>query len=114
MIVTLIRFFSGVSHMIYGALALLMPFYIEEFTRYGFSDYRIAIDLAQIIGGVGLLLPSPFMKIRIASAGLLLVMMGGALLTRISIQDSLEKSLPALAYLLINSIIFINSIKKIK
>ncbi len=100
--------------MIYGVLALIMPFYIDEFARYGFSEFRVVIALVQIVGGVGLLLPSPYMKIRMVSAGLLLAMMVGALLTRISIQDSLAKSLPALTYLLINSFIFIKSIKNIK
>jgi len=37
--------------------------------------------------------------------------MAGALGTRINIQDSLIQSLPALFYLLLNSYIFIKSLK---
>lgn len=114
MILTIIRVFSGVSHLIYGLLALFMPFYINEFERYGFSELRILIALAQVFGGIGLLLRPISPKIALLSSCLLTLMMCGALITRISIQDSLEKSLPALIYLLINSFIFIKSINKLK
>tara|TARA_B110000211_G_C14083333_1_gene555580 strand:+ start:629 stop:952 length:324 start_codon:yes stop_codon:yes gene_type:complete len=103
--------FSGLSHLAYGILALYHPFYIDEFTRFGFSEFRILIALGQVLGGIGLVIN--FHKIRLTniSSGLLAIMMAGALITRITIKDDLIQSLPALGYLLINSYIFIKSLK---
>jgi len=114
MIIILLRLFSGLSHLAYGILALTMAFYIEEFVRYGFADLRIAIAVAQILGGAGLLLFKFSPRTSAISACLLAIMMAGALATRVSIQDSLEKSLPALIYLLINSFIFMKSLNNFK
>ena len=51
-----LQIFSGASHFIYGILALLDPFYIDEFVRYGFSDFRVLIAVSQSIAGALLLL----------------------------------------------------------
>jgi len=111
MTLSIIRFFCGTSHLIYGILTLLHPFYISEFTRYGFSTMRILIGLVQLICGAGLLYGMGKFKISLISAAILSIMMVGALGTRINIQDSLIQSLPALFYLLLNSYIFIKSLK---
>ena len=109
-----LRWFSGISHVIYGVLALVMPFYIEEFVRYGFGDYRVLISLSQGIGGLGLLAGFYSRKLTLVSAGLLSIMMLSAVLTRVVIQDEFIKTAPAIAYFLINSFIFIKSLKQIK
>jgi hypothetical protein len=106
-----LRIFSGVSHIIYGVLTLLHPFYIEEFARYGFSDLQYLIGIVQLLGGAGLLLPSKQLKIALASAFILALLMAGAVGTRISIQDNLLQSLPALLYFGLNSVIFIKILK---
>jgi lipoprotein signal peptidase len=111
MTLSIIRIFCGVSHLIYGILTLVHPFYMAEFSRYGFSGMRILIGLVQIICGVGLLYWMGKFKMSLISAAILAVMMAGALGTRINIQDSLIQSLPALFYLLLNSYIFIKSLK---
>ena len=108
---SIIRIFCGTSHLIYGILTLFHPFYIAEFTRYGFSAMRILIGLVQLIFGAGLLYGMGKFKISLISAAILAAMMAGALGTRINIQDSLIQSLPALFYLLLNSYIFIKSLK---
>ena len=109
-----LRWFSGISHVIYGVLALVMPFYIEEFVRYGFGDYRVLISLSQVIGGLGLLAGFYSRKLTLVSAGLLSIMMLSAVLTRVVIQDEFIKTAPAIAYFFINSFIFIKSLKQIK
>ena len=106
-----LRMFSGVSHMIYGILTLLHPFYIEEFARYGFSDLQHLIGIAQLLCGAGLLLAGKQLKISLASAFILALLMAGAVGTRISIQDNLLQSLPALLYFGLNSAIFIKILK---
>ena len=105
------RIFSGLSHLFYGIFALCDPFYIDEFERFGFSDFRLLIALFQIFGGIGLLISFHKIKLVEISSGILTIMMAGALITRIIIKDDLTLCLPALGYLLINSFIFIKSIK---
>jgi hypothetical protein len=106
-----IRIFSGVSHITYGILTLLHPFYIEEFARYGFSDLQYLIGIMQLLCGAGLLFASRQSKILLGSSFVLAVLMAGALGTRISIQDNLIQSLPALLYFGLNSVIFIKILK---
>ena len=104
--------FSGLSHLFYGIFALCDPFYIDEFERFGFSDFRLLIALGQVFCGTGLLLGFRKIKLTEISSGLLSIMMAGALITRIIIKDGLIQSLPAFGYLLTNSFIFMKSIKK--
>ena len=112
MILKVFRIFSGLSHLSYGILALYHPFYVDEFERFGFSEFRLLIALGQVFCGIGLLLGFWKIKLTEVSSGLLSIMMAGALITRITIKDGLIQSLPALGFLLINSFIFIKSIKK--
>lgn len=111
MVYKFFRVFSGGSHLIYGILALTQPFYIDEFTRFGFSDYRIIIALAQLLAGLGIL--TGFYKLRLTqiSSVILAIMMTGALITRILINDDFVQSLPALVYMFVNSFIFMKSLK---
>lgn len=114
MMLLVLRLFSGISHIIYGVLALIMPFYIEEFVRYGFGEYRWLISLSQMAGGLGLLVGYYFRQLSIVSAGLLSLMMLSAVFTRVVIQDEFLETVPAIVYFLINSFIFIKSLKPIK
>ena len=111
MLYNLLRIFSGGSHFIYGILALTQPFYIDEFSRFGFSDYRVLIALLQLILGLTMLVGISKIKLTLASSGILASMMAGALITRILIKDDFIQSFPAFMYMFINSFIFIKSIK---
>ena len=111
MVYSVLCIFSGASHLIYGILALVDPFYREEFVRYGFSDYRILIAVTQSLAGGTLLLGFYRHKFTQYSSALLAVMMTGALLTRFVIRDDLLQSTPAFVYMFVNSLIFIKSIK---
>jgi hypothetical protein len=111
MLYNFLRIFSGGSHLIYGILSLTQPFYIDEFTRFGFSDYRVLIATIQLI--LGLIMLAGFFKIKLTqvSSVILAAMMAGAVVTRILIKDDFVQSFPALLYMFINSFIFIKSIK---
>lgn len=99
-------FFSGCSHFFYGLIALYHPYFISEFIRYGFGDFRIFIGVVQSLLGVLLLIGFFHNKLkRLASLGLA-IMMAGALGTRIQIGDTLVQSIPAIVYLIINLSIF--------
>jgi uncharacterized membrane protein YkgB len=99
------------SHVFYGILAITQPFYIEEFKRYGFYDYRVLIAVSQILAGAGIFIGFYQSRITLVSSAILIVMMTGALITRILIKDGLFQSLPAIMYMSVNSLIFIKSIK---
>ena len=111
MVYSVLCIFSGASHLIYGILALVDPFYREEFVRYGFSDYRILIAVTQSLAGGTLLLGFYRPKFTQYSSALLAVMMTGALLTSFVIRDDLLQYTPAFVYMFVNSLIFIKSIK---
>jgi len=106
MIKRTIILFCGFSHLFYGIIALLHPFYIAEFTRYGFGDYRVSIAIFQSLLGIGILLSFYYSTIGKYAALLLVLLMGGALATRIYIGDSVLQSLPAMVYLILNLYIF--------
>lgn len=111
MIYNILRVFSGGSHFVYGILALVHPFYIEEFTRFGFADYQVFIAFAQVFAGLGILLGFYKVKFTQVSALLLAILMTGALVTRILIKDDWVHSFPAFLYLCVNSFIFKESLK---
>ncbi|MBK42540.1 MAG: hypothetical protein CMC83_01535 [Flavobacteriaceae bacterium] len=112
--ILLLTLFSGISHVIYGLMSIVLPFYDEEFIRYGFENFRYLIGSSQIIFGVCLILGLYFNKLKLISSLFLALLMGGALGTRIYIGDDFLQSLPALSYLLINLFIFIESKNLIK
>jgi len=105
-----LQFFSAGSHLLYGVITLLDPFYEEEFIRYGFSEYRILIALSQLLAGIGLFLGFYNIRFKQYSAAVLSIMMIGAFITRIVIHDSVIQSSPAFLYMCINSIIFLKSL----
>ena len=106
MIKRTIIFFSGFSHLFYGIIALIHPFYVTEFERYGFGDYRISIAIFQSLLGIGVLLGFYYTNIGKYAALLLALLMGAALCTRIYIGDDVLQSAPALVYLILNLNIF--------
>jgi len=102
MFIRVLIIFSGASHIFYGITALIHPFFIDEYARYGFSDQRIAIGIIQSILGLTLLLGLSFDKLKVFASICLSVMMAGAFGTRVFIGDSIIQSIPSVAYFLIN------------
>ncbi|MGC6479827.1 MAG: hypothetical protein ACON42_05555 [Flavobacteriaceae bacterium] len=98
------------SHIIYGLLTLVNPFYEEEFTRYGFPDYRIFVGITQSVAGGFLLLGFKSSTFTRYSAAYLAGMMAVGFITRLVIRDGLLLSSPAFVYMVVNSLIFIRSL----
>ena len=114
MVHKILQIFSGISHIIYGLLTLVNPFYEEEFIRYGFPDYRIWVGITQALAGGLLLLGFNNIKLTRYSSAYLAIMMLVGFITRLLIRDGLLLSSPAFVYMLVNSILFINSFNSIK
>ena len=114
MVHKILQIFSGISHIIYGLLTLVNPFYEEEFIRYGFPDYRIWVGITQALAGGLLLLGFNNIKLKRYSSAYLAIMMLVGFITRLLIRDGLLLSSPAFVYMLVNSILYINSFNSIK
>ena len=114
MVYKVLQIFSGVSHIIYGLLTLVNPFYEEEFIRYGFPDFRIWVGITQTLAGGLLLLGFNSHKFIQYSSAYLAIMMAVGFITRLVIRDGLLLSSPAFVYMLVNSLIFINILKSTK
>ena len=102
--------FTGISFLVYGFNSLFSKRMINEFDRWGFSQYRKIISVLQILGGIGLILGLKFNIILIASSLGLSIMMFFAIIVRIKIKDNISEILPALAYLILGIIILQQSI----
>ena len=93
--------FSGISHIIYGLMAIFLPFYIDEFNRYQLPDLRILVGFIQIISGFFLV--SKYQKTYLLSSLSLALLMLGAIVVRIFINDPFYLTLPAIFYFFLNS-----------
>ena len=78
-----------------------MPFYIDEFDRYELPNMRIIVGLIQIIAGIFLVLRNQ--KTCFFSALSLALLMMGAIIVRVLINDHFYLTLPAVFYFLLNS-----------
>ena len=86
----------------------------EEFKRFGLPNISLFIAVSQLSGSIGLIfgLFHPIILI-FSSAGLTTIMLI-ACLVRIRVKDTLLESLPALFYLILNTIIFFHSLSVLK
>ena len=66
--ILLLTLFSGISHVIYGLMSIVLPFYDDEFIRYGFENFRCLIGSSQIIFGVCLILGLYYDKLKLISS----------------------------------------------
>ena len=109
-----LSFFSGISFILFGLACFYTNFFINEFYRYGLSEYRTTVGFFQLLGGIGSIL-GVFDKriLTISSLGLSLMMLLGVGV-RLKINDTFIQTLPALTYLMINTIIFIDIVNKAK
>jgi uncharacterized membrane protein YphA (DoxX/SURF4 family) len=96
------RVLTGAAFLVYGALCLASPTMTAEFERYGLPRLRVLIALLEIAGALGLVLgPTPRL-IAAAAIGLSLLMLG-ALVVRVRIEDPWQAMLPAFGLLLVNA-----------
>jgi uncharacterized membrane protein YphA (DoxX/SURF4 family) len=81
-----------------------------EYERWGFKNQRIILGSCQLLGGLGLLIGLAIPLMLSIASFLLMCMMLTAVFVRIKINESVVKMLPALLYVVINLIIFYQSV----
>jgi len=109
-----LSFFSGVSFIFFGLACFYNSLFVNEFYRYGLSEYRTIIGFFQLLGGIGSIIGVFDKRILIISSLGLSVMMLLGVGVRIKINDTFIQTLPALTYLIVNSIICIDVVTKAK
>ena len=109
----ILQFFSAISFIFYGILSFSSNIMKSEFKRWGISQFRVIVGIAQLSGGIGLIIGFYLpVFILLSSFGLSILMLLGFIL-RIMVKDGVLKSLPSLFYFLLNTIIFFNFLKNI-
>jgi DoxX-like family len=108
-LITILILFSSLSFMGYGIAYFTSPNMKIEFKRFGLEKVGTLTAVLEILGAVGLLvgLKVPII-LSVAAGGLALLMLLGVA-TRIKVKDSLWITLPALFYMLLNTVIFFMS-----
>ena len=102
---------SSAAFLTYGGLCLSALSMQSEFKRFGLERLRTLTGFLEVLGGVGLLVGLEWpLALWVSSGGLSLLMMAG-LGVRIKIGDGLLLSLPALALLILNAYILLESLK---
>ena len=109
-----LSFFSGISFIFFGLACFYSSVFVNEFYRYGLSEYRTIIGFFQLLGGIGSIVGVFDKRILIISSLGLSVMMLLGVVVRIKINDTIIQTLPAIIYLIVNAIIFIDIVTKAK
>lgn len=110
----ILSFFSGISFIFFGLACFYNSLFVNEFYRYGLSEYRTIIGFFQLLGGIGSIIGVFDKRILIISSLGLSVMMLLGVGVRIKINDTFIQTIPALTYLIVNAIICIDVVIKAK
>jgi hypothetical protein len=106
-----IIFFSALSFLFYGVNSFYSKRLISEYERWGYNKLRVIISVLQILASFGLIIGAyyiPFLLTIVSFS--LTIMMLVAVFARIKIKDSIANTIPAIFYVIINSIIFYQSL----
>jgi uncharacterized membrane protein YphA (DoxX/SURF4 family) len=108
-----LQIFSSLSFLFYGLLSFFSDKMKDEFKRWHISQFRIIVGIAQLVGGIGLIIGF-FIPVFmfLSSFGLSILMLLGFIL-RIMVNDGFLKSLPSLFYFLLNAYIFFNLLEMV-
>jgi len=108
-----LQIFSSLSFLFYGLLSFFSNKMKDEFKRWNISQFRIIVGIAQLVGGIGLIIGF-FIPVFmfLSSFGLSILMLLGFIL-RIMVKDGFLKSLPSLFYFLLNAYIFFNLLEMV-
>ena len=105
---------SGISFIFFGLACFFSDVFINEFYRYGLSEYIKIVGFFELLGGMGCIVGIFYKRLLfISSLGLSIMMLLGVAV-RLKINDTFFQTLPAILYLIINSIIFLDIITKEK
>jgi hypothetical protein len=77
-----------------------------EFERFNLKKFGLLVIILEILGSIGLLLGLLFTPILLLSSGGLALLMLIGLIVRIKTKDGILITLPAIFYMLLNSVIF--------
>ncbi len=103
--------FSSISFLIYGVAYFTTPKMKSEFIRFRLEKFGTLTALLEILGGLGLLVGLIFNFLLLISAGGLALLMLLGVGARLRVKDGFLDILPALFFLVLNTYIFIESIK---
>ena len=102
--------FSSISFIFYSLRSFFSSYMLIEFKRWGLSNLRVVISFLQLFGSIGLLFGLVYNQILVISSFFFVIMMIVALYYRFKVKDGIVASLPAIVYIIINVIIFTNSL----
>ena len=105
---------SGISFIFFGLACFFSNVFINEFYRYGLYEYIKIVGVFQLLGGIGCIVGVFYKRLLIISSLGLSIMMLLGVGVRVKINDTFFQTLPAILYLIINSIIFLDIITKEK
>ena len=109
-----LSFFSGISFIFFGLACFYSSLFVDEFYRYGLSDYRKIVGFFELLGGIGCLVGIFDRRVLLLSSlGLSLMMLLGVIV-RIKINDNFIQMLPAILYFIVNAIIFTDIVAEAK
>lgn len=102
---------SSILFLWYGLSSLYGDGMVDEFARFGLSDYRRVTGGLEVLGAVGLLagLMVPPLVV-VSAAGLSLLMLLG-LITRVRVRDPWFEMLPALLLMLLNVFLAVHALR---
>tara|TARA_B100001079_G_C16317691_1_gene473180 strand:- start:63 stop:398 length:336 start_codon:yes stop_codon:yes gene_type:complete len=101
----IIMIFTSISFILYGINSFISPKMITEFKRWGLEKKRKEIGVSQLVCGVGILIGLQYNYVLLISSVLLIIMMIVAVYVRVKIKDNISEILPAIAYLILGTII---------
>ena len=104
-------FGSSFAFLIYGVLCFSSSSMRSEFKRFGLENLRKLTGVLELLGGLGLLVGFKWPPALWASSGGLSLLMLVGLGVRLKIGDSLLRSFPAFALMIVNLFILIESLK---
>ena len=105
---------SSLSFLGYGVAYFTSPQMKNEFKRFGLEKVGTLTTVLELFGAVGLLVGLKIQLILLISAGGLAILMFLGVAIRIKVKDSLWISLPALFFMILNSYIFLMSLRYTK
>ncbi|MEN8928150.1 MAG: DoxX family protein [Flavobacteriales bacterium] len=98
---------SSLSFFGYSISYFAQPKMKKEFERFGLSKYATAIVLGQLACAIGLLIGLSYpLVLSLSAFGLALQMFAGVIV-RMKLKDSFLITLPALFFMILNSVILI-------
>ncbi len=102
---------SSLSFYAYVVSYFISPYMKNEFKRFNLEKLGLLTIILELLGATGILIGLKFnLLLTISSLGLGLLMLCG-LIVRIKLRDSILISLPAVFFMILNLIIFLESIK---